>query len=80
MIIDSEGTGSLADSDLTHDTTIFALSVLLSSTFVYNSVGAIDENAIEALGLVVNLTKFIQMRYINNINNIRSGPSDDFDP
>jgi hypothetical protein len=59
LIIDSEGTGSLSDSDLTHDTTIFALSVLLSSTFVYNSVGAIDENAIEALGLVVNLTKFI---------------------
>jgi spore coat protein U-like protein len=59
VLLDSEGTGAVSDSDFSHDTTIFALSVLLSSAFVYNSVGAIDENAIDSLGLVVNLTKFI---------------------
>jgi hypothetical protein len=59
LIVDSEGTGAFSDSDTNHDTRVFALSVLLGSIFVYNSVGAIDEQAIEALGLVVNLTKFI---------------------
>lgn len=64
LIVDSEGTGAMVDSDVNHDTRIFALAVLLASTFVYNSVGAIDEGALEALGLVVNLTKFIQLKYI----------------
>lgn len=59
LIIDSEGTGALNDSDVNHDTKIFALAVLLASTFVYNSVGPIDEGALESLGLVVNLTKFV---------------------
>lgn len=62
LIVDSEGLGACTESDMNHDTTVFALSILLASTFVYNSVGAIDEQAIENLGLVVNLTKFIQLR------------------
>lgn len=60
--MDSEGLGACTESDNNHDTTVFALSILLASTFVYNSVGAIDEQAIENLGLVVNLTKFIQLK------------------
>lgn len=63
LIVDSEGTGALNDSDVNHDTRIFALAILLASTFVYNSVGAIDEGALESLGLVVNLTKFIKLKY-----------------
>ncbi|XP_001347247.1 Guanylate nucleotide binding protein (macronuclear) [Paramecium tetraurelia strain d4-2] len=62
LIVDSEGTGALNDSDVNHDTRIFALAVLLASSFVYNSVGAIDEGALESLSFVVNLTKFIQLR------------------
>lgn len=62
LIVDSEGTGALNDSDVNHDTRIFALAILLASTFVYNSVGAIDEGALESLGLVVNLTKFIKLK------------------
>jgi len=45
LIIDSEGLGAL-DEDPTHDTRIFSLAILLGSCFIYNSVGAIDENAI----------------------------------
>lgn len=41
------------------DIKIFTLSVLLSSMFVYNCLNAIDENALEVLSLVVNLTKYI---------------------
>jgi hypothetical protein len=34
---------------------IFCLAVLLSTTFIYNSVGNIDENALQNLSLVLNL-------------------------
>lgn len=45
FVIDSEGIGAL-DEDSTHDSRIFALTVLLSSCFIYNSTGSIDEQAI----------------------------------
>jgi len=61
LLIDSEGYGAL-DEDSNHDTRVFALGVLLSSCFIYNSVGSIDENAIQNLSLVVNLTKTIHVK------------------
>lgn len=44
LVIDTEGLGAL-DEDSNHDARIFALAILLSSQFIYNSVGSIDENA-----------------------------------
>jgi len=38
------------------------LSVLLSSKLIYNSMNAIDEQSLQQLNLVVNLTKHIQIR------------------
>ena len=38
---------------------IFLMAVLLSSYFIYNSVGSIDEKAIENLGLVTNLAQLL---------------------
>ena len=35
--------------DKNHDTWIFVLAVLLSSTLVYNSVGKIDKHALDDL-------------------------------
>lgn len=61
LIVDSEGLGAL-DEDSTHDIRIFSLTILLTSCFIYNSVGSIDENAIQNLSLVVNLTKNIQLK------------------
>lgn len=61
IIIDSEGIGAL-DEDSNHDSRIFALAILIASNFIYNSVGAIDENAIQNLSLVVNLTKHIHLK------------------
>jgi hypothetical protein len=61
IIIDSEGLGAF-DEDANHDTRIFMLALLLSSYFIYNSVGSIDENAISNLSLVVNLTKQLQVK------------------
>ena len=60
-MLDSEGIGAL-DEDNNHDVKIFSLAILLSSCFIYNSVGSIDENAISNLGLVVNLSKHIQIK------------------
>jgi len=60
IIVDSEGIGAL-DQDQNHDVKIFTLSILTSSTFIYNSVGSIDENALQNLSLVVNLTNNIQL-------------------
>ena len=60
IVLDSEGLGAI-DQDASHDCRIFALVLLLSSVFVYNSVGAIDENAVSNLSLVINLTKHIEV-------------------
>jgi hypothetical protein len=64
LIIDSEGIGAL-DEDSNHDSRIFALAILLSSCFIYNSVGSIDENALQNLSLVANLTKNIHIKSQN---------------
>ena len=42
LLVDSEGIGGL-DEDNNHDVRIFSLALLLSSYFIYNSVGSIDE-------------------------------------
>ena len=65
LVIDSEGIGAL-DEDSAHDSRIFALALLMSSCFIYNSVGSIDENAIQNLSLVVNLTKNIHLKSQNS--------------
>lgn len=58
LLIDSEGIGALDESH-NHDNKVFALTILISSMFIYNSMGSIDENAVQNLSLVVNLTKNI---------------------
>ena len=59
--VDSEGLGAL-DEDSNHDVRIFSLAILMSSYFLYNSVGSIDENALQNLSLVINLTKHIHIK------------------
>lgn len=58
FLLDTEGSGS-TEWNLTHDAKIFALVVLLSSLFVYNSMGAIDERAINSLSLAAELSSNI---------------------
>ena len=61
IIIDTEGLGAF-DEDDNHDTKIFLLALLLCSLLVFNSVGSIDENALTNLSLVVNLSKTLQVK------------------
>lgn len=60
IVVDSEGMGGL-DEDQNHDMRIFSLALLLSSFFVYNSMGSIDENAVSGLSFVTNLTKHVKV-------------------
>jgi len=60
LIIDSEGIGAF-NEDQNHDTRIFLMALLLSSYFIYNSMGTIDENALQNLSLIVNLSKQLQI-------------------
>lgn len=51
-----------AGSTAEHDARVFSLATLLCSVLLYNSVGAIDEEAVQSLSFVANLTKHIQLR------------------
>jgi hypothetical protein len=51
LIINSEGIGAFDEYE-NHDTRIFLLAVLLSSSFIYNSMGTIDVNARNNLSLI----------------------------
>ena len=57
LVIDSEGLDSMSASGRSHDQTIFSLSVLLSTSFVFNSMGPITEKALAELSMVVQLSK-----------------------
>lgn len=61
FVVDTEGFGAM-DEDQTHDIKIFTLSILLCSYFIYNSSGNIDENSIQSLNFVINLSKHLQMK------------------
>ncbi|XP_024393848.1 uncharacterized protein [Physcomitrium patens] len=61
LLLDSEGIDAY-DQTGTYSTQIFSLAVLLSSMFVYNQMGGIDEAALDKLSLVTEMTKHIQVR------------------
>jgi hypothetical protein len=58
IVLDTEGSGSLQKNQ-NHDAKIFALVVLLSSLFIYNSMQTIDENSIAGLSLAAQMSEFI---------------------
>ncbi|XP_059122609.1 guanylate-binding protein 1-like [Peromyscus eremicus] len=62
VLLDTEGLGDIAKGDNQNDSWIFALAVLLSSTFVYNSMGAINQQAMDQLHYVTELTDRIRAR------------------
>ncbi|XP_076431192.1 guanylate-binding protein 1-like [Peromyscus maniculatus bairdii] len=60
VLLDTEGLGDVEKGDNQNDCWIFALAVLLSSTFVYNSMGAINQQAMDQLQYVTELTDRIR--------------------
>jgi hypothetical protein len=61
LLLDTEGSGS-TQKNPTHDAKIFALVVLISSFFVFNSMQTIDENSISSLSLATELSNFISIK------------------
>ncbi|KAK1339822.1 hypothetical protein QTO34_018379 [Cnephaeus nilssonii] len=49
VLLDTEGLGDVEKGDNQNDSWIFALAILLSSTFVYNSMGTINQQAMDQL-------------------------------
>ncbi|ERE88115.1 interferon-induced guanylate-binding protein 1, partial [Cricetulus griseus] len=62
VLLDTEGLGDVEKGDNQNDCWIFALAILLSSTFVYNSMGAINQQAMDQLHYVTELTDRIRSR------------------
>ena len=65
LVVDTEGLGSLSAST-NHDTRVFSLALLLSSMFLYNSCGAINETSLNNLSLVSSIAKHIHMSSDDN--------------
>nr|XP_048309668.1 guanylate-binding protein 7-like isoform X2 [Myodes glareolus] len=62
VLLDTEGLGDVEKGDNQNDCWIFALAILLSSTFVYNSVGPINQQAMDQLHYVTELTDQIRAK------------------
>ncbi|NXG94593.1 GBP4 protein, partial [Stercorarius parasiticus] len=54
--------GLFLQGDTENDTWIFVLTVLLSSTLIYNSKGTIDEHAVDQLHYVMKLTEQVKLK------------------
>jgi len=60
FMIDTEGLGAY-DEEVNHDTKIFLIAILISSLFIYNSFGNIDENSINSLSFILHLSQTIKL-------------------
>ncbi|XP_008057396.1 guanylate-binding protein 6-like [Carlito syrichta] len=62
VLLDTEGLGNVEKSDPKNDSWIFALALLLSSTLVYNSMSTINNDSLEKLQYVTELTELIRAK------------------
>uniref|UniRef100_A0A0D9S6T7 Guanylate binding protein 3 n=1 Tax=Chlorocebus sabaeus TaxID=60711 RepID=A0A0D9S6T7_CHLSB len=62
VLLDTEGLGDVRKGDNQNDSWIFTLAILLSSTFVYNSMGTINQQAMDQLHYVTELTHRIRSK------------------
>lgn len=77
IVMDCEGFGGM-DENENHDTRIFLFAILLSSYFIYNSLGSIDENALSTLSLVINLAKDIRSKMSSKGGGADQGVAENF--
>ena len=68
FLIDTEGLEAY-DEEVNHDSKIFLISVLMSSLFIFNSFGAIDEMTLNTLSFILNLSKSIKIKSVNKEDN-----------
>ena len=70
-LIDTEGLGAY-DEEINHDSKIFLIAILISSLFIYNSFGTIDEAALSNLSFILNLSKSLKLK-----NSLQKDDDDD---
>ncbi|KAI4549345.1 hypothetical protein MG293_001675 [Ovis ammon polii] len=70
VLLDTEGLGDVQKGDNQNDSWIFALAILLSSTFVYNSVGTINQQAMDQLHYVTELTDRVRARSSPDVDGV----------
>ncbi|PNI58838.1 GBP5 isoform 2 [Pan troglodytes] len=75
VLLDTEGLGDVEKADKKNDIQIFALALLLSSTFVYNTVNKIDQGAIDLLHNVTELTDLLKARNSPDLDRVED-PAD----
>jgi hypothetical protein len=59
LVLDTEGIDAL-DAENEHDVRVFAIAVLICSTFAYNSMSHLDEAAVQTLSLMTRLTASLE--------------------
>ncbi|XP_078507511.1 guanylate-binding protein 2-like [Lissotriton helveticus] len=62
VLLDTEGLGDAEKGDSNNDSSLFTLAVLLSSVMVYNSMGTINQQALEQLHFVTELSERIKVK------------------
>ena len=65
IVIDSEGFGAMEETEA-YNNRILLFALLLSSYFIYNSVGTIDEKSLNNLNVITNLAKQLQSKNLAN--------------
>ncbi|XP_029390577.1 guanylate-binding protein 2-like, partial [Mus pahari] len=70
VLLDTEGLGDVEKGDNQNDCWIFALAILLSSTFIFNSMGAINQQAMGQLQYVTELTDRIRTTSSSRSNGV----------
>jgi hypothetical protein len=58
IVLDCEGFDSIEADDV-HDSKIFIMAVLLSSMFIYNTQGTIDEHSMQTLSTTLNISNVL---------------------
>ncbi|XP_055258094.1 guanylate-binding protein 4-like [Moschus berezovskii] len=71
VLLDTEGLGNVEKEDSKNDVWIFALAVLLSSTFIYNSVNSINHQALQQLHYVTELTEVIRIKSSSSSDKVK---------
>ncbi|XP_054448025.1 guanylate-binding protein 5-like [Pteronotus mesoamericanus] len=74
VLLDTEGLGDVEKGDKNNDTQIFALAILLSSTFVYNTMNKIDQRAIDLLHYVIELSNLLRTLSSPNLDGVEDAP------
>jgi hypothetical protein len=59
ILLDTEGLDDPEKGDASHDMNMFALSLLLSSVFIYNTKGTIDAKSLDGLHYAAEISQFI---------------------